>query len=243
MVPEAGGQRLAATPATWRAVLPRPSWPTPQTAWPAMRARIMSRPERAHHIGRRRRQLHPGVFEGLVDPVHLAGLLVDQRLAVAGRARSFADRRRRHETGPQQPPRQQQRQPGGVDRVGLAPRDMLDVSGVDQQHLEVVLQRDVRRLPYTPVDSIATCVTPSPASQSRNANRSGTVVPKLSISRHRVPERSGTLAQTTTSAWPTSLPAQRSIARRAPRRAASSSQPSITSRSVPPAGRPNGQRI
>lgn len=43
-------------------------------------------------------------------------------------------------------------------------------------------------------------------SQSCNPSRSGSVVPKVSISRHRLPVWSGTRAHTTTSAWPTSMP-------------------------------------
>jgi len=64
---------------------------------------------------------------------------------------------------------------------------------------------------YTPVDSMATSVTPSFASQSESASRSGVVVPKVLTCFVRRPSLSGKRAHTTSSAWPTSIPAQRSI--------------------------------
>jgi hypothetical protein len=108
---------------------------------------VQHRPSRdAHDVGRDRGQLHAGVLEQLVHAVDLAGALVAERLAVAGEVPQLADRRRRHEAGTQQPVGQQLGDPDRVDGVGLASGDVLEVGGVDEQQLEVVLQQVVGRL-------------------------------------------------------------------------------------------------
>src|SRR5215218_5513424 len=66
-----------------------------------------------------------------------------QRLAIAGRVAQLADRLRRHEARPQQAVLEQLAEPLGVLHVGLAPGHVLDVLGVDEQQLEIVLERVV----------------------------------------------------------------------------------------------------
>ena len=85
-----------------------------------------------------------------MDPVDLRGALLGERLAVAGEVAQLADGLGWDEARLEQTPRQEQRQPGGVDGVGLAPRHVLDVAGVDQHHLEVGLQDVVDGLPIHP---------------------------------------------------------------------------------------------
>ena len=68
-------------------------------------------------------------------------------LAVARQVAQRADRLGRHEAGAQQPGLQQLAQPGRVGDVGLAARDLLDVAGVDEQALELVLEDRPHRLP------------------------------------------------------------------------------------------------
>src|SRR5262249_34861988 len=63
---------------------------------------------------------------------------------------------------------------------------------------------------YTPAASIATCLTPSPSSQSRNASRSLVIVEKVPISSVRFPLRSGTRTHAVTDALCTSSAQQRS---------------------------------
>jgi hypothetical protein len=59
----------------------------------------------------------------------------------------LADRLRWHEARPEQARLGEPAQPGGIRDVGLAPRHLLDVPGVDQQALEVVFKDRPRRLP------------------------------------------------------------------------------------------------
>ncbi len=81
------------------------------------------RPARhAQHVGGDRVQLDAGVLEGLLDPLALAGVGLDEPFAVAGQVAQLADRRRRHEAAAQQPVLEQLGQPLGVSHVGLAAR-------------------------------------------------------------------------------------------------------------------------
>ena len=83
---------------------------------PATRARSIARPDTPKHVGGDRVQLDPGVLQGLLDPLALGGVGLDQPLAVAGQVPQLPDRRRRHEAAPQQPVLEQLGQPGGVSR-------------------------------------------------------------------------------------------------------------------------------
>ena len=82
-----------------------------------------------------------------MQPVGLPRALLDLRLAIARQVTQRADRLGRHETRPQQPGLRQLTQPRRVGDVGLAARHLLDVAGVDQQQLELVLQDRPHRLP------------------------------------------------------------------------------------------------
>jgi hypothetical protein len=105
-------------------------------------------PGHAQHVGGDRVQLDPGVLEGLLDALALAGVGLDEPLAVAGQVPQFADRRRRHEARPQHLPLGDLGQPHRIQPVGLRPpRQVLDVLGVDQPGLEPVLQQIERRPP------------------------------------------------------------------------------------------------
>ena len=82
-----------------------------------------------------------------MQPVGLALALLDLRLAVAREVAQRPDRLRRHEARLQQPRLEQLAQPGGGGDIGRAPGDLLDVAGVDEQALELVLQDRPGRLP------------------------------------------------------------------------------------------------
>src|SRR3954454_24048016 len=86
-------------------------------------------PGLAHHVRCDAVELDAGVFERLVQPVDLAGALLDLRLAIAREVAQLADRLRAHEA-------RLPAQPRGVGDVGLASRHLLDMAGVDQQALE-----------------------------------------------------------------------------------------------------------
>jgi hypothetical protein len=107
------------------------------------------RPARdAQDVSGDRVQLDAGVLQGLLDPLALGAVGLDEPLAVAGQIPQLADRRRRHEAAPQQPTLQQLTQPGGITDIGLAAGQDLDVAGVDQQQLEPALFQHIPdRLP------------------------------------------------------------------------------------------------
>src|ERR687897_3363668 len=71
---------------------------------------------------------NPGL-EGLLDPLALRAVGLDQPLAVAGQIPQLTDGRRRDEAAPQQSTFQQLRQPGGIADVGLAAGQEFDVAG------------------------------------------------------------------------------------------------------------------
>ena len=85
----------------------------------------------------------------LLDPLLLGGAHADQVGAVAGQVPQPADRRWRHEAGPQHLPLSDLREPDRVQPVGLGPtRQVLDITRVDQPDLEPVgLQQVARALP------------------------------------------------------------------------------------------------
>ena len=91
--------------------------------------------------------LMPASSKRLVQPVDLARALLDLRLAIAREVAQLADRLGRHEVGLQQAGFGELTQPRRVGDVGLAARDLLDVPGVDQHAVKLVLQDRPRRLP------------------------------------------------------------------------------------------------
>src|SRR5919204_6261083 len=60
-------------------------------------------PGDAEHLARDRGELDPRVLQRLLQPLDLAGALLDLRLAITGQIPQLADLPRRHETRPDQP--------------------------------------------------------------------------------------------------------------------------------------------
>jgi hypothetical protein len=83
----------------------------------------------------------------LVQPVHFALAVADLALAIARQVAQRADRLRRHQAGPQQPGLEQLAEPLRVHNIGLAARDLLNATRVDQQAREAILQHRPHRLP------------------------------------------------------------------------------------------------
>ena len=87
---------------------------------------------RDHH-----RDLQQRVFEDLLHPGLVPGLVLGQPGPGPGQRPQVPDRLRRHERPPQHAPLVQLAVPHAVGRVALAPpRQVLDVAGVDQPHLQ-----------------------------------------------------------------------------------------------------------
>src|SRR5829696_5088104 len=115
---------------------------------PATKASSIARPETPRTSVATETLLDAGVLQGLLDPLALGAVGLDEPLAVAGQIPQLADRRRRHEAAAQQPTLQQLTQPGGITDIGLAAGQDLDVAGVDQQQLEPALFQHIPdRLP------------------------------------------------------------------------------------------------
>ena len=140
----------------------------------------MARPETPSTSVATLGQLDVGVLQHLLDPVGHRGPLADQLGPLPRQVAQLADRRRRDEAGREQAVLEQLGDPLGVLDVGLAAGDLLDVLGVDQDHLEAALQEVEDRLP---VDARSIPwrrgVTPSASSQSASASRSAVMVPKV----------------------------------------------------------------
>ena len=92
-------------------------------------------------------ELDPGVLQRLVQPVRLPGALLDLRLAIPSQVPERPDRLGRHETRAQQTGLRELAQPRRIRHIGLTTGNLLHVTGVDQQQLEVVLQNRPDRLP------------------------------------------------------------------------------------------------
>jgi len=88
-------------------------------------------------------QLDAGVLQGLLDPLALGAVGLDEPLAVAGEIPQLADRLGRHEAAPQQAMLQQLAQPGRIADIGLAAGQNLDVVGVDQQQRKPALLQHI----------------------------------------------------------------------------------------------------
>jgi hypothetical protein len=74
-------------------------------------------------------------------------VLPDERLAIADQGAQLTDRLRLHEARPHQPVLKQLAEPLGVLDVGLAAGHVLDVLGVNEPELEVVLEQVIDRPP------------------------------------------------------------------------------------------------
>ena len=93
------------------------------------------------------RQLHIGVFEGLLNPLHVASPLAHQLLARAREIAQLLDRSRGDETTPDQSQRQQIGDPRRIVLVAFPTRDVPDVHGVGEDEGHVVLKDVPHRLP------------------------------------------------------------------------------------------------
>ena len=78
----------------------------------------------AEHLGRDRRQLDPGVLQGLLDALDLAGAFLDLRLAVADEVAQLPQRSGRHEARADEPVLDQLAAPLGVLDIALAAGDV-----------------------------------------------------------------------------------------------------------------------
>ena len=133
----------------------------------------------AQDVGDHARQLHVRVFQRLLQALRVPRDLADQLLAGPRQVAQFLNRGRRHEAAPNQPVRQQVRDPGRVVAVALAARNVPDVLRVGEHQRErrfVLRGRATPGFQYTPVASIATCVQPASVSQAASASRPAVVV-------------------------------------------------------------------
>jgi hypothetical protein len=101
----------------------------------------------AQDVGGHARQLDAGVLQQLLQPLRLAGALLDDGLAVAGEVAQLPDRRGWHEAGADQAVLDQLADPLGVGDVGLAAGHVAQVAGVEQPAVHGGLQPVVHRLP------------------------------------------------------------------------------------------------
>ena len=97
----------------------------------------------AQDVGGDRVQLDASVLQGLLDPLALGAMGLDEPLAVADKVPQLPDLRRGHEAAAQQATLQQLTQPGGIADVGLAAGQDLDVAGIDQQQLQPALRQHI----------------------------------------------------------------------------------------------------
>ena len=101
----------------------------------------------AEHLGGDRGELDPGVLQGLLDPLHLAGALLDLGLAVADQVAQLAQRPGRHEARPDQAVLDQLAAPLGVLHIALATGDVTKMASVVEPALELVLEQVEHRPP------------------------------------------------------------------------------------------------
>jgi hypothetical protein len=96
-------------------------------------------------------QLQIHLHQRLLHALDLLGLLLDERVAMAHQSTHHAHPLLGAKRALQQPIAHQLLQPLAVEHVGLAPRHVLDVARVDQQHPQPVpLQQFVHRNPVHP---------------------------------------------------------------------------------------------
>jgi len=96
-------------------------------------------PAFAHDVGQHRAELDVGVFQRLLQPLHVAGLLAHQLLARAQQGAHLLRRRLGHKARADQAVRQQVGQPDGVGYVGLAAGHVLDVCGIGQDERDLAV--------------------------------------------------------------------------------------------------------
>src|SRR5215218_1743050 len=140
---------------------------------PATRAASIARPETPRTSVATETLLDAGVLQGLLDPLALGAVGLDQAFAVAGQIPQLADRRRRHEAAAQQPTLQQLSKPGRVADVGLAAGQDPGRGGRWPAAIPTRAPPAPTRSASSswPVASITTWVTPSACSQSARVSR------------------------------------------------------------------------
>ena len=133
-------------------------------------------PGLAKNVRRDAVQLDAGVLQGLVQPVSFAFTLSDLRLAIPRQRPQPPLRLGCHKATAQQPRFHQLTEPHGVADVGLAARDVLDVRALHSVSSKSSSRICQTGCQYTPVASIATCLTRCAESQPCSAIRPCTVV-------------------------------------------------------------------
>ena len=98
-------------------------------------------------VRRHRGQLDARILEHLVEALRLAGPLFDNAASIAGQLSDLSDLRRRDEAGPHQAVLGQLADPLGVAHVGLAPRHVAHVAGVQEPAIELLFEQVQDRLP------------------------------------------------------------------------------------------------
>ena len=102
----------------------------------------------SQNVADHRVELDVGLFERLLDPLDMAGLLAGQLLACAQQRTQFLGRLVRNEARPDQPAGQQIGDPCRVVHVGLSAGHVLDVRRIGDDQLECAVAQDVPdRLP------------------------------------------------------------------------------------------------
>src|SRR5262245_9394538 len=102
------------------------------------------------HITGHRAQLDVGGLKDFLNPVVDGISLLHQLGLLAGQIPKLALLALRDKTRPQQPTLQQLGYPLRIFHVGLSPRNLLDVVGIDHPHLKMALEQVEHRLPVHP---------------------------------------------------------------------------------------------
>jgi len=109
-------------------------------------------------------QLHVHLHQRLLHMLDVRRGIVYQAFSMAQVGAELNDPVARTETAPKQAMLVELLQPLRDVHVGLAARDVLDVAGVHQEHLEPCASSTSKTgIQYTPVDSMATVVIPTPS--------------------------------------------------------------------------------
>jgi len=93
-------------------------------------------------------ELDVGILQRLLQALDMAASFANELLAGTQQAAQFLCLGIRHKAAADQPMGHQIGQPGGVVDIGLAPRNVLDVPGIDQHQGKIVVAQNVpNRLP------------------------------------------------------------------------------------------------
>jgi hypothetical protein len=101
----------------------------------------------AQDVGYDRGELDIGLFQGRLNPLGVANDLSRQFAPRPGQVAQFLDRLGRHEARPDQPVREEVRDPGRIVGVAFAARHVANMRGVGENQSEVVAQHVPDRLP------------------------------------------------------------------------------------------------